>query len=88
MAVNQIWMHHFNSPLVPSVFDFGRNGKPPTIPELLDWLAVELQVRRLEAEAHSPADCHECELTGWTQQRRARATLTLLVIRRMSITGG
>ena len=43
MAVNQIWMHHFSAPLVPSVFDFGRNGKPPTIPELLDWLAVELK---------------------------------------------
>jgi hypothetical protein len=43
MAINQIWMHHFETPLVPSVFDFGRNGKPPAIPALLDWLAVELQ---------------------------------------------
>jgi len=29
-------------PLVPTVFDFGRNGGRPTNPELLDWLAVEL----------------------------------------------
>ena len=43
MAINQIWMHHFDTPLVPSVFDFGRNGKPPTNPALLDWLAVELR---------------------------------------------
>jgi hypothetical protein len=43
VAINQIWMNHFNSPLVASVFDFGRNGKLPTIPALLDWLAVELQ---------------------------------------------
>lgn len=43
MAMNQIWMHHFDTPLVASVFDFGRNGKAPTNPDLLDWLAVQLQ---------------------------------------------
>ncbi len=42
VAVNHIWLRHFGSALVPSVFDFGLNGKPPTHPELLDWLAVEL----------------------------------------------
>lgn len=41
VAVNQIWMRHFRSPLVASVYDFGRNGARPTHPELLDWLAVE-----------------------------------------------
>src|ERR671920_1717368 len=42
VAVNHIWLRHFGSPLVPTVFDFGLNGKRPTHPELLDWLAVEL----------------------------------------------
>ena len=42
VAVNHLWMRHFQEPLVPSVFDFGRNGKPPTHPALLDWLAAEL----------------------------------------------
>ncbi|MBS0264443.1 MAG: PSD1 domain-containing protein [Planctomycetes bacterium] len=41
VAVNHIWLRHFRSPLVASVYDFGRNGAKPTHPELLDWLAVE-----------------------------------------------
>jgi hypothetical protein len=42
VAVNHLWLRHFGSPLVPSVFDFGLNGKPPTNQPLLDWLAVDL----------------------------------------------
>jgi mono/diheme cytochrome c family protein len=41
VAVNHIWARHFGKPLVPTVFDFGRKGTPPTHPELLDFLAVE-----------------------------------------------
>src|SRR5206468_12594527 len=37
-----IWARHMGRPLVPTVFDFGRKGVPPTHPALLDWLAVEL----------------------------------------------
>lgn len=42
VAVNHLWLRHFRQPLVPTVFDFGVNGKTPTHPELLDWLACEL----------------------------------------------
>lgn len=42
VAVNQIWMRHFGTGIVPSVDDFGRNGRPPSDPQLLDWLAEEL----------------------------------------------
>jgi hypothetical protein len=42
VAVNHIWMRHFGKALVETVNDFGRNGKNPTHPELLDWLACEL----------------------------------------------
>lgn len=42
VAVNHIWLRHFGRALVESVYDFGRNGKQPTHPQLLDWLTVEL----------------------------------------------
>ena len=42
VAINHLWRWHFGTPLVATTADFGRNGKPPTHPELLDWLAVEL----------------------------------------------
>jgi mono/diheme cytochrome c family protein len=41
VAVNHVWKRHFGTGLVPSVANFGLNGKPPTHPELLDWLAAE-----------------------------------------------
>ena len=45
VAVNHLWRWHFGRPLVATTHNFGRNGKPPTHPELLDWLAVELMDR-------------------------------------------
>jgi hypothetical protein len=41
VAVNHVWLRHLGSALVPSVANFGLNGKRPTHPELLDWLAAE-----------------------------------------------
>lgn len=41
VAVNHIWTRHMGTPLVATMFDFGRQGAKPTHPELLDWLASE-----------------------------------------------
>ncbi|MEO8497786.1 MAG: DUF1553 domain-containing protein, partial [Planctomycetota bacterium] len=42
VAVNHLWGRHFGTPLVATTENFGLNGRQPTHPELLDWLAVEL----------------------------------------------
>ncbi len=42
VAVNHLWGRHFGQPLAATPENFGLNGRQPTHPELLDWLAAEL----------------------------------------------
>ncbi len=46
VIVNRVWQHHFGRGLFESASDVGVVPGGPTHPELLDWLASELQRRR------------------------------------------
>lgn len=42
VIANRLWHHHFGRGIVATPNDFGKTGRPPTHPRLLDWLAAEL----------------------------------------------
>jgi hypothetical protein len=74
VAANHIWLRHMGRPLVPTVFDFGRKGTPPTHPELLDWLALEL----MDGGGDKP----------WSMKRLHRLIVTSNTYRLSSSTAG
>jgi len=69
VAINHMWMRHFGKPLVPTVFNFGRSGKAPTHPELLDWLAVEFMDRNWDMKAMHKlmvtSNAYKLQSSGW-----------------------
>jgi hypothetical protein len=53
--VNRVWAQYFNDGIIGTVSDFGRAGKKPTHPELLDYLAANFiqngwSVKKLQRE--------------------------------------
>ncbi len=81
VAVNHIWSHHFHTPLVSTVTDFGRNGAKPTHPELLDWLAVELMesgwsMKHLHRLIVTSAAYRRASSVGWDSIPTASAAAT------------
>ena len=43
VVVNRLWGNYLGHPLSANTIDLGSQGKPPTHPKLLDWLAVEFR---------------------------------------------
>lgn len=66
VAMNHIWLRHFGQPIVPTVNEFGANGREPTHPALLDWLAAEFMDR-----GWSMKEMHRLIVTSATYRQSA-----------------
>jgi hypothetical protein len=69
VVVNRLWHHHFGRGIVDTPSDFGRNGGPPSHPELLDWLASEMRERKWSLKA-----MHRLMVTSNTYRQRSTPT--------------
>jgi hypothetical protein len=69
VTVNRQWAAFFGRGIVRTTEDFGYQGEPPTHPQLLDWLAVEL-VR----QGWSLKKMHRLIVLSATYQQSARVT--------------
>lgn len=77
IAINHIWLRHFNQPIVDSVFDFGLNGSTPTHPALLDFLASELK---------SPTYDFDPTSQRWDKTNESASSWSLKHIHRLIVT--
>jgi hypothetical protein len=69
VTVNRQWAAIFGKGIVRTTEDFGYQGEPPTHPELLDWLAVELM-----KQGWSLKKLHRLIVTSSTYRQSARIT--------------
>ncbi len=84
VAVNHIWLRHFGQPLVPTVFDFGKNGQPASHPALLDWLASEL-MEPIPSGGRQPAEwsmkhIHRLIVTSNTYRQASNPDAAMLAL--------
>ncbi len=69
VLVNRLWKHHFGMGIVKSLDNFGKNGTPPTHPELLDWLAREFVCQGWSIKA-----MHRLMMTSSTYRQSSAVT--------------
>jgi hypothetical protein len=69
VTVNRQWAAFFGRGIVRTAEDFGFTGDPPTHPELLDWLAVELVRQGWSIKA-----MHRLIVTSTTYRQSSRVT--------------
>jgi hypothetical protein len=73
VTVNRWWYQFFGRGLVATAEDFGTEGEPPTHPQLLDWLAVELMDNEW-----SMKHIHKLIVTSATYRQASQVTPVLL----------
>ena len=73
VVVNRIWRMHFGRGLVASQEDFGSQGKLPTHPELLDWLAGWFMDNGWDVKA-----MHQLIVTSATYRQSSKASRELV----------
>ena len=73
VTMNRQWAAFFGRGLVRTAEDFGYQGEPPSHPELLDWLALELPRQGLSLKR-----MHKLIVMSATYQQSSRATPELL----------
>jgi hypothetical protein len=73
VAVNRIWRLHFGRGLVVTEQDFGSQGKLPTHPELLDWLAGWFMDHGWDVKA-----LHKLIVTSATYRQSSQASRALV----------
>ena len=69
VMMNRIWEWHFGRGIVDTPNDFGRQGQPPSHPELLDWLATQFV-----AQSWSVKSMHRLIMLSNTYQMASRDT--------------
>lgn len=73
VAVNRIWRMHFGRGLVATQEDFGSQGRLPTHPALLDWLAAHFMDSGWDVKA-----LHRLILSSKAYQRASHAPADLI----------
>lgn len=73
VTVNRHWHAFFGRGIVRTLDDFGYQGEPPTHPELLDWLALELIDRKWSIK-----QLHRLIVTSATYRQSSRVTPEVL----------
>ncbi len=68
---NRLWHYHFGLGLVPTPNDLGFQGGLPSHPELLDWLADDIQQERHPASRFSLKRMHRRLLTSFVYQQQS-----------------